>query len=256
MKITVCTLAIGDMYKTAVKYSIINMKNYCKIHGYDYYDDESMFDGLRPACWYKIKLLEKVLSTTDTDYAIWIDADTHILNMDKKLESFIETHITNEHILVAKEGRSNTILNTGVMFVKNTSKSLEILSDIWNNKGDFDPDFHEQASFCNLWEKSDIKDYVKILPPWHQNEFLTYWFMYYPDSCFILHLTRCSNNMERFFAMMDLFCPVKMDEEGQTEYEERVKWLKSTEESRNDIDKWLQGGGRHFISKRFHASQV
>lgn len=260
MRITVCTIAVNDWYQEIVKYNLRNMKTYCDIHKYTFVTDlggeGSVYDKTRDAPWYKIKLIKKLL--LDCDYCVWIDADSHILNMKIRLESFIEKYMKEAHILLGKE--MNTVLNTGVMFVKNSEFSLNLLDLIWDNSSPFDSNFHEQASLSDLYSRNvSVKEFSKdlesqfeekvvsivskvvILPTHMQNEFLTYWFTYYPGDCFIFHAARCAHDREGFIFTMDLFCPIRLDEESDEQYKARMLWLNTKENCRKTIDGWLKG---------------
>ena len=66
MKILVCTLAINDWYRDIVKYSIRNFEYYCNMHDYEFIIQtenslDTVFDNTRSPCWYKIKLIQKIL---------------------------------------------------------------------------------------------------------------------------------------------------------------------------------------------------
>jgi hypothetical protein len=255
MKITVCTIAINDWYQEIVKYAIENMEAYCKRHGYKFVIDRgneaegTVYDGVRAPTWYKLPLLKKNLP--DCDYCVWIDIDAHILKPETKLEDFITRHMISadpskpdKHMLFGKEGRSETVLNGGVVFVKNSEYSAKLLDLAWDNTGEgIDPNFHEQAALANLYTRNveDMQNNVTVLPHWMQQEFLSYWYMYYPGECFIMHATRCSHDREGFIYTLDLFCPFKMREESDAQYADRQDWLTKRERCRGDIDKWLQG---------------
>ena len=63
MKFAILTLAIGDQYKKTVQPSQQTKKEYCARHGYEYIDDESVYDPSRPIAWSKILLIKK--------YSVW-----------------------------------------------------------------------------------------------------------------------------------------------------------------------------------------
>jgi hypothetical protein len=93
MRIAVCSLYINSWYREIVKYGKISLEKYCHKHGYDFiYETEDthngVYDSKRDIPWYKILLLLKVMQK-DYDYVIWNDADSQIVNYDKKLETFI-----------------------------------------------------------------------------------------------------------------------------------------------------------------------
>ena len=216
-RITVCTLAIGTVYQDIVRYSIEGMRAYCERHGYRFVLDtgeagNTVFDGERAPTWYKLPLLQKCLA--DCDYAVWIDVDSHILKPEVKLESFIERYMGDRDMLFGKEGRSDVVLNGGVVFVRSTPWAHAQLGLAWSNEGKFDPGTHEQASLGDLWTRNvaGMRDRVVILGPNLQNEFLSYWFTYYPGQCFIVHATRCAHDREGFVYTMDLFCPIRLRE--------------------------------------------
>ena len=244
MKIAVCTLHINDWYTEVVKYSIKNMGDYCKKHNYDFIVDNSVDDKQRDCPWYKIKLLLKILEAGIHDIVVWIDADSHIMNSRITLESIMTKYMGDKDILLSRE--VGNILNTGVMFVKNSEFCKMILEKTWDNKMEFRSDLHEQASLGALYEENidNSKDHIVILEPNLQNVFLTYWFSYYPTDCFIFHATRCSHEMDGFIFLMDRFCPIKMDEETDEQYKWRMNWLTDTKICRDNVDKWLNGGQR------------
>jgi hypothetical protein len=50
--------------------------------------------------------------------------------------------------------------------------------------------------------------------------------------------------------MMDTYCPIKLDEETEEEYLERIKWLKTPEICRKDIDSFINGNN---IERKYSA---
>ena len=119
-KICVCTLAINDWYREIVKYSLRNMKNYCDKHNYSFYwEGDEIYDNERDPPWYKIKLIQKLLQKKEYDVIVWIDADSHILDMDVKLEKYLDMMTDDIQILIGAENNNPVIFNTGVMFIKN-----------------------------------------------------------------------------------------------------------------------------------------
>jgi len=244
MKIKVCTMTVNDWYKEIVKYGVQTIRNYCLSNNYEFViDDEgkaTVYDKSRDPPWFKIKVLQKNL--TDCDYCVWIDADSQILNPDKKIEYLIDTYLKDKDILIGIEGRSGGI-NTGVMIWRNCDYSHKILERIWNNEEDYRRDFHEQSSLQWLLDHNvdNLQERLVALPPYLQHELFSFWFMYFPESCFILHAARCSHDREGFIYTMDSYCPIKMDEESEEDYQSRMKWLKDSNLCRKDIDYDLAG---------------
>jgi hypothetical protein len=129
----------------------------------------------------------------------------------RRLEYYIDMYMAGYDILLCSEYGS--VLNTGTMFVRNTVKSRHIIELAWNNSCG-NAQFHEQGSLTDLYVRnvSDIRDSIRVLTADKQNEFLSYWFTYYPGKCFIMHAARCAHDRIGFVYMMDMFCPIKMDE--------------------------------------------
>jgi len=261
MKLAVCTIHVNDWYTEIVKYSIRNMQTYCKKHDYTFihqsehspntvYNEENL-KIRKESTWFKIPLLKQILTENkDIDVVVWIDADSNILNMGKKLEHYIDTYMVGKDFLFGSE--NNTVLNGGVVFVRNTEFSIKFLDETWTNKRDFDHNFHEQASMANLYTENvfNCQNHITILPAHKQNEFLSYWFMYYPKQCFIMHAARCSHDREGFIFTMDVFCPIRLDEENDDQYNKRMEWLHTETLCRKTIDGWQNGKGGRTPSAR------
>ena len=254
MKIVVCTLAINDWYRDIVKYALKNIKYYSDKHSYKcIIEDENTslfnYDKTRAPCWYKIKLIEYILENIDCDYIFWIDADSQILKNDVKLEYFIEKYFEKDTELVLTQDVN--ILNTGVMFIKKSNFNTELMKKIWNtDDSDYFKDFHEQTSLANLWTNdNDNKTHIKIIPYGVKDEIVVYWANYYPGNNFIIHCARCSSDILSFMYMMDAYCPLKLDEENNDEYLERIQWL-TTEICRKDIDYFINNGN---IERKYSA---
>jgi hypothetical protein len=253
MKICVCSLYINDWYREITKYGKLSVENYCVKHGYDFVhatEDWDGYDGERDPPWYKIRMLLEVLETGKYDIVVWNDADTQIVDDSISLESKIDKFMEGKDMLLARE--HGAMLNTGTMFMRNTEWSKEILCKVWDNVNP-EFDFHEQSSLLDLYMKNvdDAQTRIRVLESTHQNEFLSYWSMYYPKTCFIMHCTRCSQDRVGFIFTMDMFCRVKMEEENDQEYEKRIEWLDTTDICRADIDHYHNGGARRNVSVRY-----
>jgi hypothetical protein len=254
MKIAVCSLYINPWYRDIVKYGKISLEKYCDKHDYDfYYETEEtkngVYDAKREIPWYKILFILKLLKNKEYDYIVWNDADSQIVNYEKKLESFITNEMGDKDILTARDW--NSVLNTGTIFIRNTDFSRDLLQNVWDNKHPFRADLHEQASLGEIYTRNENgeQDHIVILPHHRQNEFLTYWYSYYPGQCFIFHASRCSHDRKGFIFTMDMFCTVKMDEETEEQYLDRQDWL-NTSRAREDINYYLKGGQRRNFSAR------
>lgn len=263
MKVAICTLAINEWYQEIVKYGVKTLELYAKRHGYDFYNDTSVYDAalpasqapralpaVRPLPWYKIKAIQKILP--QYDYVFWIDADGFIMKPEQSIKYFIDIFLRekDKDILIGRDW--NNPLNTGVMVIKNTPFTNTLLEAVWNNKNEFDANFHEQASLGEIYEKNrfNSQNHIEVLPLNSQNVFYSYWSAYYPDRQFFMHIARCVHDRTGFMYTMDLYCPIKMEEETEEDYQERLKWLNSEEICRKDIDEAMKGGPRNRKSRR------
>ena len=117
---------------------------------------------------------------SDFDYLIWIDADILIMNSEIQLEQFIEKY-ENFDIICGSDWK---MINTGVLFIKNTEFSKEFLQKVYDNEFDPEEDKHqrylnwEQVSFINLNDLNymDCKNRIHVTDP---IEFNSYWFNYF-----------------------------------------------------------------------------
>lgn len=241
MKIVVCTNGINDWYREVVKYGLRNLEEYCKLHNYkciiNTEDNQDIYDGKRECPWYKIKTIKKILKTEDCDYVVWLDADIQILKQEQKLEYFIQKFVVDKDVDLALV--QERPLNTGVLFIRNCEFNLKLMDDIWNNKNDFDPALHEQASLAEIYIRDDeVKKHIHIIPYCIQDELVVYWGSYYPNKSFLLHSARCNFDRISLMFMMDTYYMFKMDEETEEQYNERMDYVK-TEKIRKDLDSWL-----------------
>lgn len=220
MKIALGTLAIGGEYKNKVKYGQKVKKLYCEKYDYDYIDDESVVVHDRPYEWSKIKLVLKYLK--NYDFFVWMDADLHIMNFDKKLEDFIDIMKNDQDLMYANDGYW---VNNGVMFIRNTRFIHEVFEECWKHTGHI---CNEQGALDYLYRinwKNCAKKYV-IKP----GKLFNCWWFEYEWGDFIVHFPgskepgRQKNGLKR---MMDMFCPIRMDEESMENYEKRIDWLKN-----------------------------
>jgi hypothetical protein len=125
------------------------------------------------------------------------------------------------------------------MVIKNTPFIHALLHEVWNNKEPFDPNFHEQASMTQIYQTNRLgsQNKIEILPIEKQYILFSYWGEYHPGRCFFLHVARCSHDPVGFVYTLDLYCPVRMEEDIEGEYEDRLDWLSKPERCRPEIDK-------------------
>lgn len=221
IKIGVCSLSIGKEYKEYTKYTLTNKIKYCEKHDYTFIEDDSIYNPDKPIPWSKLLLILKYLS--DFDYLIWVDADILIMNSEIKLEQFIEKY-ENFDIICGSDWK---MINTGILFVKNTDFSKEFLQKVYDN--DFDPEEDksqrylnwEQGSFINLHDLNylDCRNRIQVTDP---VEFNSYWFNYFPGH-FVLHFAGVRGDLLSY--LIKDFCPDRLDIDDDKSYNDRMIWL-------------------------------
>lgn len=257
-KIAVCSLYINEWYRYITKYGKKTLENYCTKHGYDFFFEteetvDGVYDKSRDIPWFKIQLILKIMRNhPEYDYIVWNDADSLIINDNIRFEDIINVYLpANYDMLLGPD--QNTALHTSTMFVKNSSKCREILEKTWNNDSNFDVNFHEQASLSDLYTRNvdNCKDFIHVLPQYMQNMFNTYWSMF-TVNCFIFHAARCAHDKKGFLYTIDLFCPIRMDEDTDETFEQRRKFITDQALITDILQKCLSGKiGRPFPSRRY-----
>ena len=230
LKIGLCYMSIGDDYKRWTKYSRQNKILYCEKYNYTFIEDESIYDSSRPIPWSKIHLILKYLP--DYDYIVWIDADILIMNNTISLESIIDKYISYDIIC----GTCTRMINTGILFIKNTDFCKQFLKAVFDNEYDPLSDPHErycnweQGSFINLWDKDylNCKSMIQIAP---QRETNSYWVNYHPGD-FVLHGAGIRGSTLEYF--LNRFIPDRKDIDTDESYNERLRYLR--EDFRRDHD--------------------
>jgi len=135
---------------------------YANLYGLPYENiDIKEFD--RPAAWFKIKALLDELNKNEYEFLLWIDADAFIVDFGFDLVAAIEDRFVDltrsfflcghfisdlptsvDFIKLAKNR-----LNTGVMLVKNTPQSRELLEAVWAKTEYLNHSWWEQAALMD-----------------------------------------------------------------------------------------------------------
>jgi hypothetical protein len=224
-KIAICSMSIGDKYREWTKYSRINKIEYCKKYGYDFIEDNSVYDESKPIPWSKLKLILKYID--EYDYIVWIDADIYIMNKEMCLEEMIKEKQLDKDIMVGSDWK---YMNTGFLSVKNSEFSKKYLEDVFNHTGYENEDGGqfsryanwEQGAFINLYDKNHLESQSKIVitEPTFVN---CYWYNYFPGF-FIIHFAGIRN--DSLGHMMHRLSPERKDDDTDESYEARLQWLK------------------------------
>lgn len=173
MNIVVC-----QFYSENVKYGKLSEeinKKYCDDNGYTYYaekDTEKLLDKLdnRSWTWYKPHLISEVMDKfEDCDYVLFLDIDAVLINHSRRIEEFIDD--TSEIIMTEDYGPS--IVNAGVMLIKNSLFSKNFLKGWWDICEEY-PNYktglwHDQTCLKFMYDKLENKDLFKIIRPYDLN---------------------------------------------------------------------------------------
>lgn len=223
-KICVISLCINEWYAYIVKYSLKVLKLYCEKHNYDLFIPNEVYDGKRDCPWYKVLAIKKYLS--QYNYVVWFDIDGFIMKPHIKLEKFISKM---KHDILCS-GDFTSLINTGILFIKNTPFSHLLLDYIWTNKNSFDTKFHEQASLIQLYNDNilNCKNKIKIISEHERIKLFCYYTHYQYNKSFFFHMARCSHDPICFILSLDSMCPIKMDEETEEQYQYRLNYLTDT----------------------------
>lgn len=247
-RICVCSLSLGDEYKKVTRWGRETKLLYTQKHGYDFKDDEDIYDRTRHPAWSKILLMLRYLRYYD--YVCWIDADTFIMNDEITLESLICKHMITEDIdtefvdlsrvnhydiMVAQDWK---MINTGVMLIRNSEWAYSFLTELYESPGEFvnQPNY-EQNTFIDFYDNNtlDCNDHILVLPLHLQNELNSYYFTYFYGN-FIIHFCGC--NLTQLSLPMTKYCPIKRDDDTDESYSQRMFWLEHI--CRQETDEMLQ----------------
>jgi hypothetical protein len=237
MKIGVLTFYKGDKFISDTKYGKKVLINYCNKYNYDFYDDiDDIINFDREMQWNKILMILKYLKLNKHDYIVWIDADIFIMNDNIQLESFIYRLMDDNHIMYSRD--VGNWVNNGVIFIKNSKQSIEFFTETWNHTNQI---CREQGAMDYLYRINwnNCKNYITITQD--ETEYNPMWFQYKYGQ-FIMHFPGCNEvnrKPDSLKLMMNMFCPIKMDDESDEIYNNRINWLKYKAETELKCKKHL-----------------
>jgi hypothetical protein len=140
------------------KYSVKNLKYYCKKQQYKLYIfNEHLCKQVHP-CWYKIILIIHLLSKHK--YLVWIDSDAIITNPEIRFDKFITG--TYDMYVCEDISPTRTSFNSGVMIFHNNDITKKFLNSVWNYDGPhgYTPDGDQDILNMMYKKKGPIK--IKI----------------------------------------------------------------------------------------------
>ena len=110
-----------------------NKMNYARKHGYRLFDESDQLDRSRPASWSKIRAVQRLLREEGCDWVFWLDADTVVMNSNKKVEDFLPINDSSSiDILLSPDDGGG--YNAGVWLVRNTEWTRTFLQEWWDMK--------------------------------------------------------------------------------------------------------------------------
>jgi hypothetical protein len=222
--IAIVLLILGEDFKKKVYPGTLGKVAYCIQHGYDLIMDPSLWDEARPHAWSKLLVILTYLNRYET--IVWMDSDTHILNFDTTLELLIERYMDEQHdILVSKDWK---IINTGVVFLKNTEFSRQFIAQVNKNKEFIHDGNWEQTAFIQLYDENYMDAQTKISVVYHIC-FNSYWYNY-AWGHFLIHF---AGDREGVGFRMKQYCPIRLEDDTQEEYDNRLQWIEHDSQKYN-----------------------
>ena len=167
MNISVC-----QFYTPNVSYGEfaerINEK-YCQDNGYNYYvekDSNKIMSKIpgRSFTWYKPHLIRETLERfPDSEYVLFLDIDAIFCNNSRRIEEFI----TDDFSILMTQDHGPSLVNAGVMMVKNNEYTKKFLNEWWDICEEF-PKYkeglwHDQTCIGLWYERQTDRSQFKII---------------------------------------------------------------------------------------------
>lgn len=136
-----------------------NIQKYAQFHNFDYEVYKIRNFKERPAAWFKIKILLKLIKETNFKYFLWIDSDAFFCNYENIMENIDKTKNAHMvfHFCKSKLINKNNFIhnfylgpNMGFFLIKNCSWSYNFLKEIWNKKKYINSTFWEQSALYSM----------------------------------------------------------------------------------------------------------
>ncbi|EMH80122.1 galactosyl transferase GMA12/MNN10 family [alpha proteobacterium HIMB114] len=146
-------------YSKIGKLSEKNIKKYANYNNFDFEIFKIKHFYERPAAWFKIDILKKLILNEKYKYFLWIDSDAFFCNYENILDSINKDknfHIVFHHIESRLKNKNKFLSNfyfgpnMGFFLIKNCEWSFKLLNDIWSKKRYINADFWEQSAFFSI----------------------------------------------------------------------------------------------------------
>jgi hypothetical protein len=157
-------IVVAQFYSENVVYGSFAKEineRYCNLQGYTYFAEtntEKIKDKLqgRSWTWYKPHLIKDVfIQHPDCSHVLFLDIDAVFSTENRRIEEFID--VESDIVMTSDYGPS--LVNAGVMLVKNTDWSKNFMDDWWNICEEF-PQYktglwHDQTCIGFLYQRID-----------------------------------------------------------------------------------------------------
>lgn len=107
-----------------------NKQEYTNKYGYHLFDESHNLDRSRPPSWSKIKAARRLLVEEQCDWVWWVDADTVIMNSQKRIEDFLPASTVPQDLLLSQDHSGG--YNAGGWLIRNSPYAIEFLDEWWN----------------------------------------------------------------------------------------------------------------------------
>lgn len=169
-----------------------NKLQYANKYGYYLFDESEHLDHSRPPSWSKITAARRLLMEENCTWVWWLDADTVIMNSEKRVEDFLPTSDAPQDLILSQDNLGG--YNAGGWLIRNSPYALEFLEEWWNKK-----EFVKPHGLAKSGDNDAFKDILRTLPEFDQH---------------ILVPPRCTFNSFTYFLTEDRLQSILSQPEG------------------------------------------
>ena len=177
---------------------------YAKVHGYDYYFQDSNFNTNLKIGWERYTITLDRFG--DYEWIFYVDADATIMNHTIRIENIIDN---NYDIMVARNSISKdwTGINTGVIFFKNSQWTKDFLNFLLTKTHLHNTWGFEQSALIEAYinNEMDCQKHIKITKNRLFNSYMHQWYEEdrFRPSDFVCHCCGTSNSYrEKLFTFL------------------------------------------------------
>lgn len=190
--IAVITITVGEKFQEDTTIGVNNKREYCEKHGYHFINCKKILDEKRKIAWSKVLFTQNLMEHDDYKWIMWIDADTLIMDMNKKIEDIIDE---NYDLIIGNEG---TEICSGVYFIRNCKWSKKFLEDVYDEDKYMAGRLTDHEAFDETYKAHHLF-HTKVLPlrelsayaPEHEGAPAE---MYYKPGDYVIHFEHLKNH--------------------------------------------------------------